>query len=536
MRRQLQRAPGSAEGWNALGFVLKLQGRFPEALACHEKAVTLKPDFVEGWTHYGLTLGLLGRNHDALARYERALEIRPSYPGAMAGRAEALHKVYRMDEAIAEYDALLKLEPRNLEARSYRLFALENSDTLTRDELFAEHKAYGALVGSGMALPDYDYSSQRRIRVAILSPDFRTHSCAYFIEPLLEKLPKDEFELFLYHDHFQEDEVSARLKALAHTWRNFVGQPHASVEQAIRADRPDVLIDLSGHIGHTIRLPLFARRLAPVQITYLGYPDTTGVPAMDFRFTDPIADPPGDADRFATEKLVRFSSVAWCYRAPAQAPDVPIPDGSTDRPVAFGCFNSPTKYTNSLLLTWGRLLACVPNSTLVLKARDFGETAVRAPMMEWMGRCGIPAERVELLPRVAGTAEHLQQYARVDVALDTFPYNGTTTTCEALWMGRPVVTVRGTRHAARVSTSLLSAVGRQDWVAESPEDYVRIAAELARAPGVRMNFAASARAELARSPLMDAASQGDRFAAALRQCWISRCCEQPRAGAEAATA
>lgn len=523
VRRVLDRCPESWEAWNALGFVLKLRGHLSAAVACHQRAVQLNPQAVDAWLHYGLTLGMMGRPFMALQQHERALELNPNHARARYGRAEALHKIYRLEEAIADYDAFLRVQPGHLEARSFRLFALQNLDTLTREQLFAEHVEYGRIAGRGPAmLPGYDLAPDRRLRVAVLSPDLRTHSCAYFIEPLLARLDPAQFELYLYHDHFSEDEVSARLKKLAAVWRNFVGQSNAAVERVIRADRPDILIDLAGHIAAMIRLPIFAKRAAPVQITYLGYPDTTGVPAMDFRFTDAIADPPGEADKFAVEKLVRFAPVAWCYQPPADAPAVPPPPCASGGPVTFGCFNSPTKFTDRLFGAWGRLLEQFPGSRLLLKGRDFEEAAVREHMMNRLQGQGIATDRVELLPRTLGTAEHLAQYARVDIALDTFPYNGTTTTCEALWMGRPVVTLRGDRHAARVGASLLTAVGHPEWIGATLDDYVRLAADLARDPARLAVTAGSLRSDLQRSELLAYDRQAACFARALRECWKVR--------------
>jgi protein O-GlcNAc transferase len=301
-----------------------------------------------------------------------------------------------------------------------------------------------------------------------------------------------------------------------------VGQPAGVFERLVRSDQPDILIDLTGHVGNTIRLPSLAKRLAPVQITYLGYPDTTGVPAMDYRFTDAEADPPGEADRFATEQLVRFAPVAWTYLPPALAPMVsPLPCAG-GAPVTFGCFSSPTKFTDSLLAAWAHLLAAVPDSRLLLKGLDFQETPVRDGMREWLRRQGVPLDRVELMPRAPDTVSHLAQYARMDIALDTFPYTGTTTICEALWMGRPVVTVCGDRHAARVGASLLRAIGHPEWIARNPDEYVRIVAELAMQPARLAAIAVGLRSEMQRSPLLDHAGQAACFGRALRECWQTR--------------
>lgn len=523
LRRALEASPKSHEAWNALAFSLKIQGRLADAALAHERAVQVAPRYVEGWCHWGLTLGTLGFNHRALRCYDQALALDPSYSLARFGRGQALHKTYRTEEAVAEYDAFLRAQPQHVEARSFRLFALQSLERLSREQLWAEHRAYGQAVGAASAtFPDHDLNPDRKLRVAILSPDFRTHSCAYFIEPLLRHLDAEAFELYLYHDHFVEDAVTARFRGLAARWRNFVGQPHGHVEALIRADQPDILIDLSGHVAGTVRLPLFAKRLAPVQITYLGYPDTTGVPAMDFRFTDETADPAGDADRYASEKLVRFAPTAWAYQAPEDAPDVaPLPSPAAGT-ITFGCFNSPTKFTDAQFAVWATLLQRVANARLLLKGRDFTEPAVRDHLLARMQAQGIARDRVELLPRTATIAEHLAHYGRVDIALDTYPYNGTTTTCEALWMGRPVVTRTGERHASRVGLSLLRAIGRPEWAAATSEAYVDLAVRLASDRPALASASASLRSALRQSVLLDQRGQSGRFAAALRACWRER--------------
>lgn len=523
LKRVLQRVPRSCEAWNMLGFVTKIRGRLMEAVACQQKAVEINPRYADGWCQLGLTLGTGGKNYQALQCFEHALKLDSKCHTARYGRAQSLQKVYRIDEAVADYDEFLEAQPANFEARSFRLFALQNLD-VSRERLFAEHQAYGrALTAAQPDFAGHDFDPERRLRIAVLSPDLRTHSCAYFLEPLLRHLDPAAFEIVLYHDHFVEDAVTARLRRLASVWRNFVGQTVDQVERVIRADRPDVLIDLNGHVANTIRLPLFAKRLAPVQINYLGYPDTTGVPNMDFRFTDDVADPAAEGGRFATETLVRFASTAWAYQPDPDAPPVSPPALRAEGEVTFGCFNSPMKLAPSLLRIWAKLLAEMPRARLLLKGRDFEEPVVRDVILQRMRTAGIPLERVELLPRTRTTVEHLNQYSRVDIALDTSPYNGTTTTCEAMWMGRPVVSLRGDRHASRVGASLLTAVGRTEWIAEGADEYVAIAKSLAADPKTLGAIAAGLRDELQRSSLLDHRGQSRRFARALRACWRQRC-------------
>lgn len=524
LRKVVERSPEFHEGWDNLAYCLKTQDRLAEAVACHQRAVALKPDFANGWYNYGLTLSLLGQPEKALPCHERALAADPNFSVARFGRAQALHLSHRLAEAVEEYGRFIAANPKNPEARTCRLFALHHIDGVTREQLFAEHVAYGRLLGPAPAieLPNTP-EPERRLRIAFLSPDLREHSCAYFLEPLLQHLDRDAFEVFLYHDHFRVDAVSARFQALAAQWRNFVGQPATAIEKTIRADAPDILVDLAGHTGSTNRLPVLARRLAPVQVTYLGYPNTTGVAAMDYRFTDAIADPEGSADAFATERLVRFAPTAWSYAPP---PNSPAPDPAPcarGGPVTFGCFNTPAKLTDATLATWARLLQVAPGSRLLFKGAGLDEAAGRSRAIERLARCGVPMERVDFLGRTATTADHLACYRRVDIALDTFPYHGTTTTCEALWMGVPVVTRAGDRHVSRVGASLLTAVDHPEWIAADADEYVRIAADLAANPARLREVSGGLRERLQTSPLMDHAGQSARFGAALRACWRSWC-------------
>lgn len=520
-RRLIARVPGSPEAWTTLGCVLKIRGRVREAIECQEKAVQLNPSYAEGWCHLGLTIGVTGKNHRALSCFDRAIAADAGHVLARFGRAQALHKCYRLEEAIAEYDRVLGLMPAHDEARSYRLFALQNQGGVSPSWLFAQHVEYGRSLRSRTSmLPRTRGRAGTRLRVAILSPDLRTHSCAYFLEPLLTQVPVDRVELYLYHDHFVEDSTSLRLKTHAAVWRNFVGQPNSVVEPVIRADQPDVLIDLTGHVGGgTIRLPLFARRLAPLQLTYLGYPDTTGLDTMDVRFTDAVADPVGVADAFATERLVRFSRCAWTYRPPVDSPEVLPPPAAQGQPVTFACFNSPTKFSDDVLRVWALILAQVPHSRLVLKGRDFDEPDVCSQVLTRMRTCGIEPSRVDLLPRTPTVRDHLMHYQGVDVVLDPFPYHGTTTTCEALWMGRPVVSLMGNRHSSRVGASLLHAVGRPEWVAGTEADYVSIACRLAFSPAALVEVSSGLRAQMRQSVLLDHAGQSARFWGAINEAW-----------------
>jgi len=516
--------PKNAECWDILARCLMLQDKLQIAIDCHKMALSIEPDDVAYLYSYGTTLLQYGLVEEALKCNERILAIDPSYAKGHYGKAQALYRSHRVSEAISSYDHYIAKEPENASARSFRLYALNSLQHISRERLYEEHLAYGRFVGAN-PIPAFPNSIDpaRRIRLAILSPDLRNHSCAYFIEPLLRHMDKGKFEIYLYHDHYKEDFCSERLKKFASVWRNFVGQPGDLVEKIIRSDAPDVLMDLAGHISISCRLPLFARHLAPVQITYLGYPNTTGLSAMGYRFVDEIVDPVGESDAYATERLVRFAPTAWSYMPPSEAPDASELPHREDDGVTFGCFNCPGKITDAALGAWGRLLQSVPGSRLLLKGPGFGTERIRKSWADRLSSCGLESERVELLERTRGIGEHLAQYHGVDVALDTFPYNGTTTTCEALWMGVPVVTLKGDRHSARVGGSLLTAIGRTEWIATSMDEYIAVAARLAADKARLRRNRTQLRTEMRGSVLLDHEGQAARFGEAIRNCWVEWC-------------
>jgi protein O-GlcNAc transferase len=512
--------PDYAEAHDHLGAMLTGTRGHAAAEPHLRRAVELQPDFARAWCNLGISLVYLGRLTEAISCFDRALQLDPQLHHAYAGRGLALERCYRIAEAAADYGRAVTGDPFNFQARSARLTALHYLEGVARSALLSEHRAFGEAMESRAAPPASgravasEPAVPRRLRVGFLSPNLREHSVAYFLEPLLEHLDRARFEVFLYHDHPVEDATSDRLRKLATRWRQVAGRPPAAVESVLRADGLDLLIDLAGHTELN-RLALFARRVAPVQATYLGYPDTTGLCAMDFRLVDAVTDPVGEADAFSTERLVRFAPTAWCYRPPEAAPLPAESPSARGEPVTFGCFNNFAKVTDAALRAWAEILGTTPGSRLLLKSFGFASPALRDGVRRRLGSAGIDPGRAELLDHQGSPAEHLAAYARLDVALDPFPYHGTTTTCEALWMGVPVVTLAGDRHASRVGVSLLQAVGRGDWIARDWPDYVRIARTLAADPVGLASSRKSLRADFRRSPLGDHAGQALRFGAAL---------------------
>lgn len=525
VRAVLARQPQFHEAWDNLGMILKSAGRLDEALAAHRRSIELQPRYAPGWYNLGMTHALLGHAAAALACHDHALVADPAHPLARYGRAQALQHLHRIDEALAAYDDQLTRFPSHHEARSARLLALNYRDRLSREALFAEHLAYGEHLAGSLS-PSPEPTAKARpagpLRVGFYSPDFRTHAVANFIEPLLRHLDPRAFTIVLYHDHFVVDATSARLQAHAQGWRNLIGQPLEVAAAQIRTDALDVLVDLAGHTGFS-RLALFAQRLAPVQIGYLGYPNTSGLRTMDWKFTDALADLPGESDTFHTERLCRFSDTAWAYQPPADAgPVAPLPCAKNPG-ITFGSFNNFAKISDPLARLWARVLAAVPNSRLALKS----STTTDLAFLPRLARLGIDPTRVDLLPSAPSLAAHLDAYRQVDIALDTHPYHGTTTTCEALWMGRPVVTLEGHRHASRVGCSLLTAIGHPEWIARTEDLYVQTCLDLAADRGRLRALSDGLRADLQASPLLDHPAQARRFGEALLECWRQRDAARP---------
>lgn len=518
--------------WSNLGAHYLIVGRVPEAIDGFKRAIALKPDYAHAWTGLGSALHLSGRPQEAVVCHSRALELDPAQYRAQFARAQALQACHCVEEAIADFDAHLIQRPDHHQARSFRLFLLNYRETYSREALGAEHLAYGRAIEADIDRQGgpRDFSRRERrpgkLRIAFLSPDFRTHSVAFFIEPILRHLDRTRFEVILYYDHFINDAMTARLRALADTWRAFAGQALAVVADTVRADDPDILVDLAGHTGFN-RMDLVAARVAPVQIAYLGYPNTTGLRAMDYRFTDAIADPIGVTDHLHTEQLVRFAPAAWAYSPPVDSP-APASSGH-GATIRFGSFNALSKLSPATIRVWRQLLAAVPGSKLLLKSIGI----VPERWSRILSEAGIEPPRVELLPESASVAEHLALYGQMDVALDPFPYNGTTTSAEALWMGVPLVTLAGDRHASRVGVSLLTAIGRPEWIAHSTEEYVRLAVNLAADATGRQQLRTALREEMRASVLLDHAGQAARFGAAVLGCWEAT---QRTQGAPAAVA
>lgn len=515
LRRATELAPRSADAHASLAAVLAAAGDPEGAADAYRRALDLRPDDIEVRLEFAALLKALGQYDDLEACCRAGLGSSPRHAGLQHALAGALFEQGRVDEAIAEVRAALALNPNASAVHSDLLRMLNYADAQDPAAVYREHRAWDARHAAALTAsaphanpPD----PARRLRIGYVSPYFRKHAVTFFLEALIEHHDRERFEVMLYADVAQPDDYSQRLQDHGAQWRSTVGMSDEELARLVRADAVDILVDLSGHTpGH--RLLAFARRPAPLQVTWNGYPNTTGMSAMDLRITDAHCDPEGATEHLHSEKLVRLPRIYMAWRPPADAPEVAPPPALAAGHVTFGSFNSCYKLTPRLIALWSRLLARVPQSRLMLLT--VGAGAAERRVRDLFAQNGIAQDRIELVPRVTHE-EFLAAHARADIALDSFPYHGTTTTCFSLWMGVPVVTLAGAVHASRVGVSLLTNLGAPEWIARDEEDYVEIAARLAGNPSGLAELRSGLRDRMRRSPLTDGKSFARDFENALR--------------------
>lgn len=559
LARALQQTPGHPDLSNAMSLVLLGLGQFDLAVYHAERAAQGRADDAGVLTNLGNALAQKGDNARAIAAYRRALAAGPDPGGTRLGLSHALRMECRFTEAADELKTALARTPDDADLTAALAFLLlkmarveEAAATARRGlerwptdqgcagalahglnympgasgpEVLAAHQACGAELARQHPVLWNAYPNsrdpERRLRIGLLSYDLSRHAVAYFIEPFLRHRDRASLEVVCYFTGPREDEVSVRLKGLADGWKHFKSTPHRRVAETIGADAVDVLIELAGFASNN-SLPVLAMRPAPVQVNYLGYPSTTGLPGIGHRIVDSTTDPAG-YDSHCSERLTRIDPSFLCYQTPADAPPPRPASSSPSGSVTFGSFNSAPKINRGVIATWARLLREVPGSRLLLKAFEFNDPALAPDMLARFEAEGITRDRIEIVQLLGRYSDHLALYHRVDIALDPFPYNGTTTTFEALQMGVPVVTIRGDRHVSRVSSMILGNIGAPELVATDTEEYLRIARDLAADSGRRSSFHATLRDRLTASPLCDGPAYARRMTSAIREMWRRWC-------------
>ena len=510
-----------ADAYNNLGAVFNSVGRYDDALACYQKALAADPDCYQSYHNIGDIYREQDRLSEALSCYQKALSICPGHPEVSNNLGIILQMQGDIAGAVRCYEAALQGKPDYAAAHSNMLMALHYDYSGDWDGLFQKHRQWDVQHGAGRQAANQKNTRHPadRIHVGYLSPDFRLHSVAYYIEPVLKSHDPGRFRITCYSDVSCPDEVTLRFKSLGWDWRDVSAFTDDRLFDQIQTDKVDLLVDLAGHTAHN-RLPLFARKPAPVQITWIGYPDTTGLAAMDYRITDPVADPPGVSDQRHAEKLIRLPGSFLCYQPSEDAPEVSDLPGLRSGSITYGSFNNRSKITETVVRTWAAILQEVPSSRLILKAKAMDDPEICRRLADRFMACGVDPQRVELhgfLPQ----KEHFALYHRVDMALDTFPYNGTTTTCEALWMGVPVMVMQGDHHVSRVGASLLTHIGLDPFIAGSRDDYIQRTAALSRDLTLLSALRSRLREIMLSSPLMDAAFLTRSLEQAYENVWMN---------------
>jgi len=523
LRQALVFRPAFPEALCALAAALNGLNRPDEAAAAARQAIELSPGLADAWTNLGNALERLKQPTEAETAHRRAIEADPAAVLPHYNLGNLLNDCWRTLDGVAELRTALDIDPGYAPARGNLLLNLLYLPDQTEETLFREHThVMPRRPAEGRPSHDNDQDPDRRLRIGYVSPDLRTHSCAYFLEPLLARHDKEAVEVFAYANVERRDETTRKLRSHTNHWRDIWGLADGAAADLIREDGIDILVDLAGHSANN-RLGLFALRPAPVQVAWLGYPATTGLSEIGYRITDGIADPPGVADQWHSEKLIRLEGGFHCYEGSIDAPEIAPLLNQGSRGITFGSFNNISKISPGTISVWARILTEVEASTLILKGRMLENEVARTRLIAAFEEMDITADRLDLRHWIPRDQSPLSLYDEVDIALDTFPYNGATTTFEALWMGVPVVTLAGERHAARVGASILQNIGLPELIAGSEEGYVAAAVQLAAARERRESVRLELRNRLKASSLGDAAGFAAKMEAAYRDMWRAWC-------------
>jgi predicted O-linked N-acetylglucosamine transferase (SPINDLY family) len=485
-----------------------------------ERAAQLEPNSHVPWFMLGNVASELGDLDAAVGHYAHARDLNPS--DHVIRYNLGLNQLWRgyIDAAIEELRAACDLYPSHLQAHSSYIMALHNSDRISPEEIDAAIRTWGARFSlehpaSAASAVRAGADHPERLRVGYVSGDFRTHSVAHFFEPILSSRDRSAFSYILYSNNQVQDAVTGRLRSYSDEWRETWRLTDDALIELIRTDQIDILVDLSGHTVYN-RLAVFARRAAPVQVSYLGYPASTGLATMDFRITDAVTDPPVPADDWHCERLLRLPDTQWCFR-PFGTPALPGPLPAREAGfVTFGSFNNLTKASDTLLACWAQILVELPTSHLRLTRVRSAQRA--AEIITLFERLGVAPERVECVP-YANDPPYGQQLEGVDIALDNYPYNGVTTTCETLYLGVPVVSLYGRNGASRSGLSLLGTLGLGELAASTPEQYVEIAVALGSDLSRLEQLRGSLRSRFEHSSLRDEKRFTAKFEELLRSAW-----------------
>lgn len=511
--------PGYADAFSNRGSTLSAMGRMDEALASFDRAIALRHDHASAWYNRGNTLAEMNRFVDAIASYDRALSASPSHANALNNRGKALLDMRRVDEALEAFALSSRAAPADWDKRGNALLAMNCSVSMSPEEIAGRHRDFGRAMAGARPPPRPHANAadpRRRLRVGYVSGDFRTHSVGYFLEGVLAAhAARGTIDVVAYANQDGSDAATARMRRHVQGWRDIAGMRDEQAFATIVADRVDILVDLSGHTARS-RLPLFAMRPAPVQASWIGYPQTTGLAEMDWIIADPTVLPPED-EHLYVERPMRLEGCYLCYAAPPM-PASPLPALARGH-VTFGCFNVLRKISDPVLAAWAAILGRLPDARILVKAHALGDPGVAAEFRSAFASLGGDATRLDLEGRLPLDA-HRRRFSAVDIMLDPFPYNGCTSTAEALAAGVPVVSMRGRGGMmTRSGETLLKAAGLADWVAGDAAGYAQVAVARARDLGAL----AALRARIGVAGFSDQEAFTRHLEDAYRRMWAEWC-------------
>lgn len=517
--------PLYAEAQYNLGNALSTAGKPDSAINYLQQAIALNPEYAEAHNN----LGNIYRSRDQIDRafecFSTACRLKPKYAIAHNNTASVLQTQGFLQEALAEYRAALQITPHDTATHSNLLVAENYSIENTPELLYEKHRTWAGLHAVPRT-PLYRQSPSepgQRLRIGYTSADFRMHPVAYFFLPLVSQHTRADFEVTCYSDVARPDRITSQLQELSDRWCDVRGWSDERLAATIAEDRIDILVDLAGHTANN-RLCAFAAKPAPVQVSFLGYPNTTGMDCIDYRLTDAIVDPPEEEALF-TEELIRLPSPFCCYAPSDTAPPIGPPPADQRGCVTFGSLHTPAKLNSRVIDVWSEILRGVPTSRLLIARSTLTRLSIERIAGKFLAR-GISSDRVEIRQLAARAGNYLDVYNEIDIVLDTFPWCGHTTTCEALWMGVPVVTLRGDRHAGRMGASLLTHAGLEALIGDSEASYVHCAVALADKPLIVRNIRRSLRDRIRNSALCNAAAYTAAVESAYDEMWRRWCTSQ----------
>lgn len=517
-------SPGNKHAIFKLSLIATHQRDYKKSEILLKKLIAREPDNLVYYSNLGYVLHENNNPVEAVSVLSKAISIRADFPDVFLNRANSLTVLGKIDKAIADYKSVLELNPGAGHARANMAYAMNFSQSVREEELFEVHRNYAHSIESGVKKIVYVNTrvKDRKLKIGYLSSDFRRHSVSYFIEPVLDHHDRDKFEVFCYYNHVIEDSTTRHFIGVCDQWRNIARLHDKEVVHQILKDEIDILIDLSGYTANN-RLQVLAVKPAPIQCEWLGYPNTTGLASMDYWLCDAIVNPPGLTEKFYTEKLLRLPGCFICFKPPVDAPEPVDPPCLKNGYVTFGSFNNFAKVSEDVMSRWAEILGAVPDSHLMLKSSCLGGQSQRQVVSRFFESRGIQKERIQLEGYESSRMRHLEMYSEIDIALDTFPYNGTTTTCEAMWMGVPVVTLSGDSHRSRVGKTLLENVSVGELVGETGGEYVQIAVELSRDTSRLSSYRSDLRDTVEKSCLADAVTFTASLESAFRSVWEEWC-------------